>query len=266
MINYLSRTFLQSATTSTVQTSTAAHSLLKAGDASCWLAKPPVTRSDGQVLMSLDIAGYRALHNRLASWMAAGGTWDGYYAGHDTNLKEVSRTSFTQATLASLHFPALDMSTKEPASLKLLFRAPGKTSAGTGAAPAKSKPAAQAWSSSTFSLTIDRVGTIDASRIDPIVIKSPGGFDTLRIWFDERYVAPLRAWFEDFVLMGHNSASQHSTACITYMTSGCAKIASLEFTVGPFSLEMPSSQANQDRIGTCIMSFYVEPPITLIKE
>lgn len=157
----------------------------------------------------------------------------------------LTRRAFTGAVITEITLPAMDAASKEAGYLTVKF-APeqvryGRGSAGKSGAkapPAPSRSAAQKqWPLANFRLEIDGLDARRVSRIDPITVRQPAMEDgagssrrperapgpveisNLKITLSATQADDWLAWYEDFVIEGHNGPEQEKSGSISLLAA-----------------------------------------------
>lgn len=158
-----------------------------------------------------------------ASWLGNFQRRDGAVNALDAQLKVLSRREFTDALISETTIPTLDGASKDAADLTVMLRPEQiahKKPSGSKAGPTGTKGKTALLSN--FKLGIVGLDCTKVSKIDSFGAKvrflegSTGettsftqtptkiDYSDLRITFDQSTAATWRAWFDDFVVKGHN--------------------------------------------------------------
>jgi hypothetical protein len=191
------------------------------------------------------------------------------------NVKMV--TTFENAVLTEIGFPALDASSKNAGHLTLKF-APELTTVerGRGKIEAKANTKAKKWLVSNFrfelgNLPTKRVTKIDAFTIKQTVVtdeigeapsKDPGelAIPNLKVTLSEADVALWDDWFDDFVVKGNSSDDRELSGRIVFLDPtlkveiGWVKLGN----VGIYRLVPEKAVAGSENIRRVIAELYVE--------
>jgi phage tail-like protein len=157
---------------------------------------------------------------------------------YDTQGKEASRLSFTNALISEIGFPKLDAGSKDSARLTIKL-APELTrrSAGSGAAAPLQRAAAKKWLPANFRLTIDgldctHVSKIEALSIRQAIVEQAAGsvrdFETQPSHLEipdvvatmpESHASDFYAWLDDFVVKGRSSETDEKNGTLEFLSS-----------------------------------------------
>ena len=198
------------------------------------------------------------------------------------DYKEISRTTFNNALISEIGFPALDASSKDAAKMTIKI-APEYTrmttaSAGTLVKTPISTKSQKRWLPANFRIKIDgldaacsRVNKVEAITIKQKMAAESTGVQRERqresgyleipnlvITLPESHAADLYRWHEDFVIKGNNTQEKGGT--LEYLTPDMATVLfTLTFVgLGIFKVAPDKSEAGSDQIRRVKAEMYCE--------
>jgi len=225
------------------------------------------------------------LHKALHAWIAE--TLEGKPSRRSGSVETIdtagtvrSVREFTNALISEIGFPALDASSKDPASITVKWT-PELTRTAKGRGKASKLPAdakQKQWLVSNFRLTLgdlptDRVAKIDAFAIRQTVAaaavgeirdyqKEPGVIEipNLRVAFAEVDLPAWQDWFEDFAIRGNSGDDRELSGKIGFLNPSLAKeIGSIELqNVGIYRLAPDPAPTGPTAVRRWVAELYVE--------
>jgi hypothetical protein len=189
----------------------------------------------------------------------------------DFNFKEVARQSFQNALITEIGFPALDASSKDPATMTVKF-APESTQRQKGSGEAL-KPCAASrkqkkWLAANFRLTIDGLDCSKVSKIDAFAIKQqvaerePARLEipNLVVTLPESAAESFFEWHEDFVIQGNSGDESEKKGLLEFLTPNLADtLLTVEFQhLGIFKLTPEKLEAGSEQIRRVTAEMYCE--------
>lgn len=235
------------------------------------------------------VFGINSIEKPIGDWMKATINTaqpqrrGGAFAVTDTNLTEISRTTWPGGVISDVTFPELDASSKDRAIIAVTVSpdrtTTGKSSAGKVDPSSSTMKGRKPFTGSSFRVTIPGIDASRISHVDPIGIRvkpaatnlgelrdyerTSGTVDVSNLGFvvSEAYAAPFRQWHDEFVVRGQNGDDKEKTVTIEALGSnGTDLIYRLTLRgvgimkVGPDS----TSTSNTDSIAKVRVEAYVE--------
>lgn len=210
---------------------------------------------------------------------------NGALVGYDFDFKERSRRTFYGALVSEIGFPALDASSKNPASLSVKLaperiefkKGDGSTLSGGQAQDQLSKQ--KRWLTSNFRFELDRFkgdpslrsAKIEAFTVKQNIIQNPIGYDLetrkepgrlelppLVVTFPEAYMQPWMEWYDTAIAKG-DRRDQYTTGVIEYYDSSKTELMRIHLDgVSLLSLEIEKYEAHKEGIASCKATLNLE--------
>lgn len=227
-----------------------------------------------------------SLADAVYDWIAA--TWtgrhyrkDGSIIICDSDFNAISEQQFFHASLSEVTIPTCDALAKNPVPMQLKF-SPEITRMNKGGGRVsfldKGKLGQKQWSPSNFRLEIDgldctRVVSVGSFTVKQILSTHNVGetrdyekiskgieFPNLKITLPEMATQSWQAWFEDFVVRGHNGDAQEKGGALVFLGADRkAELARITFfNLGIFRLGADKAQAGSDQTRTVTAELYCQ--------
>jgi len=201
-----------------------------------------------------------------ASWTGRAPKMDGAVLACDNHLNILSEHIFANAHITTTAFPALDASSKEPATLSIHFLPENvQTKKGAGKLTLEGLGKQALWRTSNFRLQIDGLVSAHVRRIDPFAIDTTTDserkkidFPDLKIYITQPGAQSWIDWHKDFVIDGNNDEKYEKNGQLFFLAPDLeTELARVELhNLGIFRLS-PESGAG-DQSGLIVAELYCE--------
>jgi hypothetical protein len=155
----------------------------------------------------------------VASWRGKRLRKSGVIQSLGLNQQVVSELAFESATIQRTDLPGLDAASKDHCAISITL-APRKTvrSKGTGQAKVPVSKT-KAWLASNFRVEIDGLDCSRVAKVSALEMHggSPVDFPSVDLALSPTHAETWLAWHEDFVVNGHNDASQERAGALVYL-------------------------------------------------
>ena len=209
-----------------------------------------------------------ALDDLLADFLSgANKTFSGSMITLNAEMRPVAHRQFENATIAEVHFDALDGSSKEPASVQVKI-APGVLrSVAPDAAPKMSLDAKRQKGSltSNFRVAIPGVDCARVSRIEPIVITAGGNGGkiscaNLVLMVSEAGAKDFVDWHRQVIIDGRTGPETEKTATIQLLSPNMKDVElTLEANgVGILAVRPGAMESGSESVRRVAVEMYVE--------
>lgn len=154
----------------------------------------------------------------------------GLIGATDENFKLVTQTSFFNALITEVGFPALDAASKDAAKMTIKFQPEfTRMKLATGQSPAISNVQQKA-TISNFKLTINGMNTSFVTKIDSLNVKlnyaesrdvqlESIDIPNMKITVPEAQAKDFISWHEDFVINGRNGSENEKTGSLAFLST-----------------------------------------------
>lgn len=197
----------------------------------------------------------------------------------DYALRPKSAIQYNQALITATTFPACDASSKEPRCITVTLTPQSAREVQASAVAGQlSTNEQKLWLPSDFELKIDGLDCTKVNKIDSFTVnqttvtdevgnardyqKKPGKleFPNLRIAFPEAALPTWKAWFDSFVVQGHNDESNEKLGRLTFLSpNGQTILLSIDlFNLGIFKLERETVESGGDQTARWVAELYCE--------
>ena len=190
------------------------------------------------IVMTVGMSMGKGLQEWIQAFLAGSATRkNGAIIAADFDYKEQRQITFHNAIITSITFPALDGSSKDAAYLTITIQPEYiVASPGSGQQLKASLSKAKNWRVSNFTFKLANLPCDRVSQISSLIVKSslteedlgivrepvryPGRleFPDIVITLAAVDLAQWEAWFESFVIKGHNSQGEELSGSITYLS------------------------------------------------
>ncbi len=160
------------------------------------------------------------------SWAGKAAPRSGALLSVDHDLQINSRREFKNALVTETSIPPLNGASKDAALISMRITPDSTGEIKTAGKVPGPDAKLHRWMTSNFRLEIAGLDASRARAVDGFVVRSsprpsaPGAkidFPDLRVWVAAAFADPWRAWFDDFVVRGHNDATFEKAGALVFL-------------------------------------------------
>jgi T4-like virus tail tube protein gp19 len=188
---------------------------------------------------------------------------DGRIVVADATLTVMHEIEFRRAAVASVTFPKLDGSSRDPGRLTVVLE-PEETGIQKAGGQMKSPRATKTkqWLVSQFSVVVDGLDAKQVAQVDAFTVVTAGSpidFPGLRVTLAESGADTWRDWHRDFVVQGMNDDGQERSGALVLFDPTLQEIGRVELAgLGIHRLALAKAEAGQEALARVVAELYCE--------